>query len=159
MVPDSLWYCKTVLLGAVLSHVPARPATRQSFSYKWGAAGWGEKYMFMFDWSALIPPPPRRPPWTAWVHFRDSYRIEVSHLNVSILCQLLLLISISVGWPVPIWFFLAVQSSEMKWLRQSYMRRSVTKYVHADKSGFESFCIAQRYEAMPNYLQVSFCFC
>ncbi len=28
--------------GAVCSHVPAQPAARQSFSYKWGAAGWGE---------------------------------------------------------------------------------------------------------------------
>jgi hypothetical protein len=33
---------QTVLLGGVRSHVPARPAARQSFSYKWGAEGWGE---------------------------------------------------------------------------------------------------------------------
>ncbi len=42
--PDRLWY-RTVLLGAVHSvhsHVPARPAARKSFSYKWVAAGWGE---------------------------------------------------------------------------------------------------------------------
>ncbi len=32
---------QTVLLGAVHSHVPARPAARQIFSYRWGAAGWG----------------------------------------------------------------------------------------------------------------------
>jgi hypothetical protein len=36
----------TVLVGAVGSHVPARPAARQSFSLKWGAAGWGEQYVF-----------------------------------------------------------------------------------------------------------------
>ncbi len=35
---------------------PARPAARQSFSYKWGAAGGREKYMFMFDWSAIMTP-------------------------------------------------------------------------------------------------------
>jgi hypothetical protein len=32
----------SVLLGTVRSHVQARPAARQSFSYIWGAAGWGE---------------------------------------------------------------------------------------------------------------------
>jgi hypothetical protein len=34
--------CVVVLLWAVRSHVPARPAANQSFSYKWGAAGWGQ---------------------------------------------------------------------------------------------------------------------
>ncbi len=40
----SLWYqtdccnVQTVLLGAVCSHVRARPAARQSFIYKWGAS-------------------------------------------------------------------------------------------------------------------------
>ncbi len=33
---------RLVLLGAVPSFVPAQPAARQSFSYKWGAAGWGD---------------------------------------------------------------------------------------------------------------------
>jgi hypothetical protein len=28
----------------------------QSFSYAWAAAGWGEKHMFMFDWSTLMIP-------------------------------------------------------------------------------------------------------
>jgi hypothetical protein len=71
MVPDRLWYCtdhrvhrvatvgrhtnpvsslgknmysvvQTMLLAAVYSHVPAKPAARPIFSYKWGAAGWGE---------------------------------------------------------------------------------------------------------------------
>jgi hypothetical protein len=37
--------------------------------------------MFMFDWNAL-----RRPPWTASVHFRDSYPIDVSHLSINFLC-------------------------------------------------------------------------
>ena len=56
MVPDRLWYCivQTVLLGAVRSHVPARPAFRQSFTDKWGVVGWGKQNMFMFDWSALM---------------------------------------------------------------------------------------------------------
>jgi hypothetical protein len=34
--------------------------------------------------------PPRRPPWTACVHFRDSDPINVSHLRFNFLCLLLL---------------------------------------------------------------------
>ncbi len=38
--------------------------------------------MFMSDWSSLMtPPPPRRPPWTSSVHFRDSYPIDVSQFQ------------------------------------------------------------------------------
>jgi hypothetical protein len=88
MVPDRLGTIQTVLLGAVCSHVPARPAARQGFSYKWEAAGWGKKYMCIFDWSALKTP--RRPPWTACVYFRDSYPIDVSHLSFNFLCLRLL---------------------------------------------------------------------
>ncbi len=55
------------------THVPARPAAGQSFCYKWGAASWGEWHMFMFDSSALMAP--RRPPWTANMHFRYLYPI------------------------------------------------------------------------------------
>ncbi len=35
---------QTVLAGAVHSHVPTPPAGWQIFSYKWGAAGWGEQH-------------------------------------------------------------------------------------------------------------------
>jgi hypothetical protein len=38
-------YCctvQTVLLGAVCFHVRVRPDVRQSLSYKWGVASWGE---------------------------------------------------------------------------------------------------------------------
>jgi hypothetical protein len=38
---------------------------------------------------------PRRPPWKACVHFRDSYPIDVSHLSLNFLCLLLLEICIS----------------------------------------------------------------
>jgi hypothetical protein len=60
----------SVLLGAVRSHVlqwPGQlPGRASVISYKWGAAGWGEKYMFMFDGSCFtMPPPPRGPTWTA----------------------------------------------------------------------------------------------
>ncbi len=34
--------------------------------------------------------PPRMPPWTACVHFPDSYPIDVSHLSCNFLCLLLL---------------------------------------------------------------------
>jgi hypothetical protein len=74
MVPDRLCgTIQTVLLGSVHSLVPARPAARLSFSYKWGAAGWGDYLMFMFDWSALMTPQKAT--------FRDSYPIDVSHLK------------------------------------------------------------------------------
>jgi hypothetical protein len=39
-------------------------------------------------WSALMTP--RRPSWTACVHFRNSYPIDVSHLSFNFLCLLLL---------------------------------------------------------------------
>jgi hypothetical protein len=35
--------------------------------------------MFMSDWSALMTP--SRPPWTACVHFRNLYPIDVSQLS------------------------------------------------------------------------------
>jgi hypothetical protein len=63
----SLWYrtdcgtVQTVLFSAVHYHVLARPAARQSFRYKWGAAGWGEYHMFMFVWSALMTLPEGHP--------------------------------------------------------------------------------------------------
>jgi hypothetical protein len=76
MVPEDCGTVQTVLLRAVRSHVPARPAPRQSFSYNWGAAVWGGKYMFMLNWSALLAP--KKVPWTACVHFCDSYLINIS---------------------------------------------------------------------------------
>jgi hypothetical protein len=33
---------ETALLWDVRSHVLSRPAARQSFSYEWGVAGWGQ---------------------------------------------------------------------------------------------------------------------
>jgi hypothetical protein len=78
--------CGTV---QTVSHVPARPASRQIFTCKRGAAGWGEQHMFfMFDWSALMTL--QRASWTACVHLRDSYPIDVSQLNFNILCLPLL---------------------------------------------------------------------
>ncbi len=43
-------HVQTVLLGAVCSHVPARPATRQNFSFK-GSAGWEGIVYFQFSLS------------------------------------------------------------------------------------------------------------
>ncbi len=48
--------------------------------------------MFMFDWSALMTPPP-------CVHFRGSNPIDVSHLSFNILCLLFLEVSSSVFAP------------------------------------------------------------
>jgi hypothetical protein len=43
MVANRKWYrTDRVVCGAFCSDIPAWPAARQSFSYKWGAAGWGE---------------------------------------------------------------------------------------------------------------------
>ena len=84
---------QTVLLGAVRTHVPARPAAGQSFCYKWVAASWVEWYMFMFDWSALTTP--------------EGYTGQLTCTFVIcilsyILCLLLLYVSISVSTPIPI---------------------------------------------------------
>jgi hypothetical protein len=43
--------------------------------------------MFMTDRSALMTP--RMPPWTASVHFPDSYPIDIFHLSFNFLCLLL----------------------------------------------------------------------
>jgi hypothetical protein len=50
LVSYRLWYStvQTGLLGAVCSHVTAR----QTFNYKWEAAGWGGKYMFMCSYDS-----------------------------------------------------------------------------------------------------------
>ena len=45
--------------------------------------------MFMTNRSALMTPP-LMPPWTASVHFPDSYPIDVFHLSFNFLCLLLL---------------------------------------------------------------------
>jgi hypothetical protein len=42
---------------------------------------------------------PKWPPWTACVHFTDSYPVEVSHLSFNFHCLLLLYIFISVSIP------------------------------------------------------------
>ncbi len=46
--------------------------------------------VYVFVWLECSNDPPRRPPWTACVHFCDSYPIDVLHLNFNILCMLLL---------------------------------------------------------------------
>jgi len=45
-----------VVRGCTFSCTGPSRAAQQIFSYKWGAAGWGELHMFMFDWSALMTP-------------------------------------------------------------------------------------------------------
>jgi hypothetical protein len=45
---------RIMLSGTVRSHVPAQPVSRQSFSFKWGAAGWGEKYTFFYSTGVLL---------------------------------------------------------------------------------------------------------
>jgi hypothetical protein len=55
MVPG-LWYSTNCVVRGCPFLSTARPAAKQSFSYKLGAAGWGEKYMFMFDWRVLMTP-------------------------------------------------------------------------------------------------------
>jgi hypothetical protein len=47
---------------------------RQIFIYQWGA-----------DWLERSYDLPRRPPWTASIHFRDSYPIDFSHLSFNFL--------------------------------------------------------------------------
>ncbi len=83
----------TVLLGAVGSHVLSWLATRQSFSYKWGPAGRGEKHMFMFDCSILMTPPGQL---VYTVYFHDLYPVDISHLSFKVLFLLFLLLYFSV---------------------------------------------------------------
>jgi hypothetical protein len=69
-----------------------------SFIYKWGAEGRGEGgyHMLMSDWRAIMTP--RRPPWTACVHFPNSYPTDVSHLSfnfLSVCCYSMVSISMS----------------------------------------------------------------
>jgi hypothetical protein len=40
---------------------------------------------------------PKRPPWTAWIHFPDSYPIDILHLSFNFLC-LLVTLGIYLGW-------------------------------------------------------------
>jgi hypothetical protein len=54
MILDRLWYrTDCVVRGCPFSW---SGQARQCFGNKCGAAGWGEYYMFMFDWSALKTP-------------------------------------------------------------------------------------------------------
>ncbi len=68
----------------------------QIFIYQWGAEGCGVQHIFMSDWRALITP--QMPPWTACVHFPDSYPVDVSHLsfNFSVCCYSSVSISVVV---------------------------------------------------------------
>ncbi len=83
----SLWYrtdfgtVLTVLFQglSVLMYRPGQLPGRVSVLSGDLQAGGGIAYMFMFDQSALMIP--RRPPWTACVHFRDSYPFDVSYLS------------------------------------------------------------------------------
>jgi hypothetical protein len=91
MILERLWYrTDCVVRGCTFSCTGPSRAAQQIFRYKWGAAGWGELHMFMFDWSALMTPQ-RATLDPACVHFRDLYPIDVLHLNFNnILCLLLL---------------------------------------------------------------------
>ncbi len=59
-----------MLLGAVRSHVPARPADRQSFSYRVGSCRLqGIVYIYsMFECSALLTPPAGHPGQLAYTY-------------------------------------------------------------------------------------------
>ncbi len=57
MVPDRLWYCTDCVVRGCPFSSSARPAARQSFVYKWGAAGWGGiVYVYVWLRSALMTP-------------------------------------------------------------------------------------------------------
>ncbi len=94
MVPERLWYhtdcvnrgCPFSCNGPASCQAEIQLQVVQVGSCRVG----GIVYcMFMFDWSALITPQ-KATLWTACVHFRDSYPIDVSHLSFNFLCLLLL---------------------------------------------------------------------
>ncbi len=79
IAPDRLWY-RTECGGDIHGlHVLAQPAARQSFIFKWGAAGWGEYYTYVCVWLKYLP---RRPMWTACIQFCDL-RLSTSRNKVS----------------------------------------------------------------------------
>ncbi len=61
-----------------------------------GELGWGGK-VYIYVWLECSYDPPRRQSWTACVHFRDSYPIDISHPSFNFLYLLLLQVSISVS--------------------------------------------------------------
>ncbi len=90
MVPERLWYCTVYRLccqglSILMYTVPAQQAVKQSFSYKFIdeelQAGRNSICLCL---TGVLLWPPRRPPWTASVHFPDSYPVDVSHLNFNI---------------------------------------------------------------------------
>ena len=75
------------VVGAVSSHVPARPAAIGRASVISGELRAGGNSICLCSTGVLLLPP-RRPPWTACVHFRDLSPSEVFHLNFKFLCLL-----------------------------------------------------------------------
>ncbi len=101
-----LWYRTDCVVGGVRSHVPARPAARQSFSCKWGAAGWGES-MYLCLTGVLLWLP-RRPPWTVCIHFHDSYPVDISHPLTSVSSFSVCCCSRHLSlWPGPCWCWMS----------------------------------------------------
>ncbi len=61
----------------------------QIFIYQWELKAVGFS-IYLCLTLELLWPPPRVPPWTACVHFPDSYPIDVSYPSFNFLCLLLL---------------------------------------------------------------------
>ncbi len=86
MVSNRLWYrTGCVVRSCINSRVRVRIAARQSFYYKCGAAGWGELYLLMFDWSTLMIPQ-KAMPCTAFgtLLWFVSYRHLSPHIQSSV---------------------------------------------------------------------------
>jgi hypothetical protein len=62
MVPDRLWYCADcVVRGCPTCPFSSTGPARQSFSYEWGAAGWGGIVYVYVGLECSINPPEGQP--------------------------------------------------------------------------------------------------
>ncbi len=101
MVPDMLWYHTAYIVTcqvlSILMYWPGQLPSRASVISRELQTGGNSICLCLTGVLLVTPPsPPRRPPWTACVHFHDSNPIDVSHLSFTFLCLSLLQVSISV---------------------------------------------------------------
>ncbi len=118
MVPGRLWYCTdSFVRGCQFSCTG--PASCQA-DLQWGAAGWGEWYMCCLAGMLLMTPQKATLDSLRCVHFRDSYPIDVAHLNFNILCvccysRYLSLWAYRSRWVSTIKIWIRVHSTSARW--------------------------------------------
>jgi hypothetical protein len=87
IVPDRLWYRTDCFVRSYPFRPGQLPGRSSVINGELQAGGNSTRLKCL---TGVLVLPSRRPPWTACVHFRNSYPIDVSHLNFKILCLLFL---------------------------------------------------------------------